>query len=125
MVASYTDLVETGFGKYVQPYYKFDLFNLRCFSETVMMIATMIANPPSDTARESGCATTLIIVPTAVLIQCRDHIPLKALCSLIKGKNEIILHAEPGVLEKVVIYDSSFELSSGGMARILQEAEVM
>ncbi|KAL8654497.1 MAG: hypothetical protein Q9210_001471 [Variospora velana] len=77
------------------------------FGKTVMMIATIVSNPPgpTDVAR-----STLIVCSASLLGQWR---------------RELLFHANQGVFNRIIVHHGTSQIEGEGVERILAEADVV
>ncbi|KAL8903514.1 MAG: hypothetical protein Q9207_003872 [Kuettlingeria erythrocarpa] len=77
------------------------------FGKTVMMIATMVTNPPgpSDKAR-----STLIVCSNSLLLQWR---------------RELANHAQDGIFNTIIIHHGHSQIEGDGLEAVLSEADVV
>ncbi|KAL8720932.1 MAG: hypothetical protein Q9225_002288 [Loekoesia sp. 1 TL-2023] len=77
------------------------------FGKTVMMIVTMVTNPPPSSDRVKA---TLIVCSPALILQ---------------WKRELGVHATEGVFKRVLIHHASSRLEGEGAEHILEETDVV
>lgn len=77
------------------------------FGKTVMMIVTMVTNPPQAGERHKS---TLIVCSPALLLQ---------------WKRELLTHASEHVFQRILIYSRGSKIEGEGCAAVLEEADVV
>ncbi|KAL9003629.1 MAG: hypothetical protein Q9188_003519 [Gyalolechia gomerana] len=77
------------------------------FGKTVMMIVTMVTNPPQASEKHKS---TLIICSPALMLQWR---------------RELAVHASDNIFRKVLVHSGSSKLEGEGCEAVLEEADVV